>query len=134
MTLFEPDLADVPVLTVLQALADETRLTIVRELAAAGGERLCGSFAPDLAKATRSHHFKVLREAGLTRTRIEGTGRYVQLRREELRRHFPGLLDSVLADNRRPARLAQVPAHENRRLAGLAQVPAHEKQVHGANM
>src|SRR2546423_6479720 len=97
MTLFEPDLADVPVLTVLQALADETRLTIVRELAAAGGERLCGSFAPDLAKATRSHHFKVLREAGLTRTRIEGTGRYVRPRREELRRHFPRLLASVPA-------------------------------------
>src|SRR2546421_6218676 len=118
MTLFEPDLAEVPVLSVLQALADETRLAIVRELAADGGERLCGSFAPDLAKATRSHHFKVLREAGLTRTRIEGTGRYVRLRREELRRHFPGLLDSVLAENRRPA--------------GLAQVPAHEKPVHGA--
>ncbi len=96
MTLFEPDLADVPVLSVLQALADETRLTIVRELAG-GGERLCGSFAPGLAKATRSHHFKVLREAGLTRTRIEGTSRYVRLRREELRRHFPGLLDAILS-------------------------------------
>jgi DNA-binding transcriptional ArsR family regulator len=95
MTLFEPELADVPVLTVLQALADETRLTIVRGLAE-GGERLCGSFAPDLAKATRSHHFKVLREAGLTRTRIEGTSRYVRLRRDELNRHFPGLLESIL--------------------------------------
>lgn len=100
MTLFEPDLADVPVLSVLQALADETRLTIVRELAA-GGERLCGSFAPGLSKATRSHHFKVLREAGLTRTRIEGTSRYVRLRRDDLQRRFPGLLDTVLA--REPA-------------------------------
>jgi len=126
MTLFEPDLADVPVLTVLQALADETRLAIVRDLAADGGERLCGSFAPGLAKATRSHHFKVLREAGLTRTRIEGTGRYVRLRRDELQRHFPGLLDSVIGEKRHLAGLAQVPAHENRRLAGLAQVPAHE--------
>jgi DNA-binding transcriptional ArsR family regulator len=95
MTLYEPELADVPVLTVLQALADETRLTIVRGLAR-DGERLCGSFAPRLAKATRSHHFKVLREAGLTRTRIEGTSRYVSLRREELNRSFPGLLDSIL--------------------------------------
>src|SRR2546430_7637079 len=98
MTLFERDLADIPMLTVLQALADETRLTIVRELAAAGGERLCGSFAPDLAKATRSHHFKVLREAGLTRTRIEGTGREGRPRRGEPRRHLPRLLDSVLAE------------------------------------
>jgi DNA-binding transcriptional ArsR family regulator len=96
MTLFEPDLADVPVLTVLQALADETRLTIVREMAESDEERLCGSFAPSLAKATRSHHFKVLREAGITLTRVEGTARYVRLRRDELQRRFPGLLDSVL--------------------------------------
>ena len=96
MSLYEPDLAEVPVLTVLQALADQTRLEIVRGLAEDGGERLCGSFALDLAKATRSHHFKVLREAGLTRTRVDGTARYVRLRTEELRRIFPGLLDSIL--------------------------------------
>ena len=97
MTLFEPDLADVPVLTVLQALADESRLGIVRELAG-GEERLCGLLAPGIAKATRSHHLKVLREAGLTHTRIEGTSRYVRLRGDELHRHFPGLLDTVLRD------------------------------------
>src|SRR2546427_4600418 len=104
MPLYEPDLAEVPVLTVLQALADESRLSIVRELAGLedGGERLCGLFAPGLAKATRSHHFRVLREAGLTRTRIEGTSRYVRLRREELDRRFPGLLESLL--DRAPAR------------------------------
>ena len=96
MTLFEPELAEVPVLAVLQALADPTRLEIVRDLADDGGERLCGSFAPALAKATRSHHFKVLREAGLTRTRVDGTARYVRLRADELRRVFPGLLDSIL--------------------------------------
>ncbi len=93
---YEPELEDVPVLAVLQALADPTRLEIVRGLAEAGDERLCGSFAPGLAKATRSHHFKVLREAGLTRTRVDGTARYVRLRTEELRRAYPGLLDSVL--------------------------------------
>jgi DNA-binding transcriptional ArsR family regulator len=96
MSLYEPDLAEVPVLIVLQALADPTRLEIVRGLAEDGGERLCGSFASDLAKATRSHHFKVLRGAGLTRTRVDGTARYVRLRTEELRRIFPGLLDSIL--------------------------------------
>jgi DNA-binding transcriptional ArsR family regulator len=94
--LYEPDLDQVPVLAVLQALADPTRLEIVRGLADADDERLCGSFAPGLAKATRSHHFKVLREAGLTRTRVEGTARYVRLRAEELRRVYPGLLDSIL--------------------------------------
>jgi len=95
MALYEPDLGDVPMLAVLQALADETRLSIVRELST-GDERLCGSFAPELSKATRSHHLKVLREAGLTRTRIEGTSRYVRLRQPDLDEHFPGLLASIL--------------------------------------
>jgi DNA-binding transcriptional ArsR family regulator len=98
----EPELREVPMLAVLQALADETRLTIVRELAAAGDERLCGTFAPGLAKATRSHHFKVLREAGLTRTRMVGTSKYVRLRGEELGARFPGLLESILAETALP--------------------------------
>jgi hypothetical protein len=39
----------------------------------------------------------ILREAGITRTRVSGTQRLVSLRRDELERRFPGLLDSVLA-------------------------------------
>ena len=46
--------------------------------------------------ANASHHLKVLREAGLTRTRIEGTHRFVSLRRDDLDARFPGLLDAVL--------------------------------------
>lgn len=95
MDLFEPDLADVPVTTVLQALGDEARLEIVRQLAD-GGERCCGTFELGLAKATRSHHLKVLREAGLTRTRIEGTSRYISLRADRLDQLYPGLLAAVL--------------------------------------
>ncbi|HEV7899771.1 MAG TPA: metalloregulator ArsR/SmtB family transcription factor [Planosporangium sp.] len=92
----EPALAGVPVTAVLQSLADPTRMRMVRALAD-GGERLCGTLEEQLPKATRSHHLKVLREAGLTHTRAVGTGRYVSLRREELDRHFPGLLAAVLA-------------------------------------
>lgn len=95
MELFEPDLVDVPLTAVLQALGDEARLEIVRTLARAG-ERCCGSFDLGLAKATRSHHFRVLREAGLTRTRCEGTSRYISLRRDALDRLYPGLLAAVL--------------------------------------
>ncbi|HEV7898203.1 MAG TPA: helix-turn-helix domain-containing protein [Planosporangium sp.] len=94
--LAEPVLAGVPVTAVLQALADPTRLRMVQALAD-GTERLCGTLEEQLPKATRSHHLKVLREAGVTRTRAVGTGRYVALRREELDRHFPGLLGAVLA-------------------------------------
>ena len=95
MELYEPDLAEVGVTSVLQALGDDARLAIVRELAE-GDERCCGTFELGLSKATRSHHLKVLREAGLTHTRIEGTSRYVSLRREEMERHYPGLLGAVL--------------------------------------
>jgi len=94
--LYEPDLADISLADVMQALGDETRLEIVRTLAAAG-ERQCGSFDLGISKATRSHHFKLLREAGITRTRVEGTARHVTLRDEELAQRFPGLLDAVLA-------------------------------------
>ncbi|MET8039730.1 helix-turn-helix transcriptional regulator [Micromonospora sp. NPDC005215] len=92
----EPDLTGVPVTTVLAALADDVRLQIVRALAE-GGEATCGSFDFGVSKATRSHHLKVLREAGLTRTRAAGTSRLVRLRRDELDRRYPGLLDAVLS-------------------------------------
>ncbi|MBY8873078.1 helix-turn-helix domain-containing protein [Micromonospora sp. PLK6-60] len=101
MELHEPELREVPVTAVLSALADDVRLEIVRALAG-GDERICGTFELGVAKATRSHHFKVLREAGLTRTRVAGTSRYVRLRRDELERAYPGLLDAVLAAPTRP--------------------------------
>jgi DNA-binding transcriptional ArsR family regulator len=85
---------------VLQALADPLRLEIVRELAAAGDERSCGLFATQVAPSTRSHHFKTLRDAGVTRTRIAGTRRMVSLRRDDLDRRFPGLVAAVLDDRR----------------------------------
>ncbi len=72
------------------------RVAIVRQLAAEG-ERTCGTFDLGISKATRSHHFRVLREAGLTHTRAEGTHRHVSLRRDAVDERFPGLLSAVLA-------------------------------------
>jgi DNA-binding transcriptional ArsR family regulator len=91
----QPAIQEVQLSDVLHALSDPTRLEIVRDLAA-DGERQCGSFDLGLTKATRSHHFKVLREAGLTNTRLAGTARYVTLRRDELDAKFPGLVEAVL--------------------------------------
>jgi DNA-binding transcriptional ArsR family regulator len=82
--------------TIMGALADEHRLAIVRTLAA-DGERVCGTFDLGISKATRSHHLKILRESGVTQTRVEGTRRIVSLRREDLDARFPGLLDALLA-------------------------------------
>lgn len=92
----EPNLDLVPLPAVLAALSDPARLAIIRELAAEG-ECTCGTFQLGLSKATRSHHLRVLREAGLTHTRAQGTHRHVSLRRAELDERFPGLLDAVLS-------------------------------------
>jgi DNA-binding transcriptional ArsR family regulator len=98
----EPRAADLKLATVMAALSDPARVAIVRALAA-DGERTCGSFDLGISKATRSHHFKVLRESGLTHTRAEGTHRHISLRRDDLDARFPGLLDAVLAAARREA-------------------------------
>jgi DNA-binding transcriptional ArsR family regulator len=80
--------------SVLEALADPVRLEIVAALAA--GERACGSFPLPVSDSTRSHHLRILRESGVTQTRIVGTHRLVSLRRADLDERFPGLLDLVL--------------------------------------
>jgi DNA-binding transcriptional ArsR family regulator len=82
---------------VLHALSDPVRLQIVRELAVDGAERRCGSFDLPVTKSTCTHHFRVLREAGVIEQWAEGTARMTRLRRADLDARFPGLLDAVLA-------------------------------------
>lgn len=95
-----PDLAEIDVVTVLQALADPVRLEIVRQLAdcecSATGELSCGQIELPVGKSTASHHLKALCGAGITTEREEGTRKYIRLRREELDRRFPGLVELVL--------------------------------------
>jgi DNA-binding transcriptional ArsR family regulator len=79
---------------VLNALCDPARLEIARSLQN-GKERTCGEMG-QLTKSTMSHHFRVLREAGITRTRLEGTRRISTLREKDLNARFPGLLKAVL--------------------------------------
>jgi DNA-binding transcriptional ArsR family regulator len=90
---------------VLHALSDPARLEIVRRLAA-GDEPPCGTFDLGLSKATLSHHFRVLRESGVVRTRPEGRKRLLSLRADDLEARFPGLLDAVLAAKCRRTRSA----------------------------
>jgi DNA-binding transcriptional ArsR family regulator len=94
--LHHPDPGEVELSAVLHALSDPQRLRIVRELAASEQPLACGSIALDISKSTRSHHFRVLREAGLIEQRREGTSKMSTLRRAELQARFPGLLDAVL--------------------------------------
>lgn len=88
---------------VLHALSDPVRLRIVAELAKGGCEYTCGSFELPVTKSTCTHHFKVLREAGLIRQRHKGTTRLNTLRREDLDARFPGLLETVLQAASDPA-------------------------------
>jgi DNA-binding transcriptional ArsR family regulator len=81
---------------VLHALSDPARLQIVRKLAE-GDECTCGTFELGLSKATLSHHFRVLRECGVVRTRPDGRKRMLSLRDEDLNNRFPGLLSAVLS-------------------------------------
>ncbi len=83
--------------TVLHALSDPVRLRIVGALADADDGRPCGSFDLPVTKSTCTHHFKVLREAGVISQRHVGTTRLNTLRRGDLEDRFPGLLDTVLA-------------------------------------
>lgn len=82
---------------VMTALSDPVRLGIVVALDARS-EVACGCFDLPVGKSTGSRHFRVLREAGVIRQRDEGTRRINSLRREELDRRFPGLLDLVLRE------------------------------------
>ena len=94
-TLPQPRRGELELAAVLHALSDPVRLRIVAGLAS-GGERSCGSFELPVTKSTCTHHFRVLREAGLIHQRAEGNRRVNTLRREDLLARFPGVLDSIL--------------------------------------
>ncbi|MFE5331188.1 ArsR/SmtB family transcription factor [Embleya sp. NPDC056575] len=98
----QPTREAIRLVDVLRALGDPVRLELVQRLdrtgpdnCSAAGEEL------DVHQTTLSHHYRVLREAGVTWTTIEGRTRLVRVRRDDLDDLFPGLLDSVLAGARR---------------------------------
>ena len=93
--LSQPTRGELDLTAVMHALSDPARRKVVGTLAAEG-ERACGTFPLGVTKATASHHFRVLREAGITMTRVDGAHRYLTLRRDDLDARFPGLLDAVL--------------------------------------
>ncbi|UNT00828.1 transcriptional regulator [Streptomyces tubbatahanensis] len=61
-------------------------------------ERACGSFDLPVKKATRTHHFRVLREAGLVVQRDHGNGSTLRLLRTDIEKHCPGLLQLLVAE------------------------------------
>ena len=87
---------------VLYALSDPVRLHIVHALAMRG-ELACFAAVSglDIAKSTQSHHYRILREAGVIAQRKEGVCFISTLRKADLDARFPGLLDAVLSNFRR---------------------------------
>lgn len=97
MGLHHPATDELELPVVLHALSDPQRLHIVRVLAASAEPRRCGTFDLPVTKSTATHHFRVLREAGVISQREQGTARLSSLRAADLDVRFPGLLSAVLA-------------------------------------
>ena len=81
--------------SVLYALSDPVRVDIIRGIADEG-EQSCNQCGIEMPKSSLSHHFKVLREAGVISTRIEGTRHINSIRTADLNARFPGLLSAIL--------------------------------------
>ena len=103
--LTHPTTDEIELSAVLHALADPVRLSMVNWIAAdqAADAPACCAFDAKVTKSTCTHHFRVLREAGVIRQEKQGTRRLNSLRREDLESRFPGLLDSVLAAAPKPS-------------------------------
>jgi len=95
----EPTVDELRLETVLGALSDPLRLTIVHKLLLESEDfdHTCGWFGFDRPKSSLTHHFKALREAGVTRQRQYGLERRSHVRVDDLNARFPGLLDLVAA-------------------------------------
>jgi ArsR family transcriptional regulator len=76
-----------PDVRLLQALADPTRLAILRQLSVGGPVCACDFTACcDVAQPTVSHHLKVLREAGWVAADRRGTWIWYSIRPDALDR------------------------------------------------
>jgi DNA-binding transcriptional ArsR family regulator len=102
VSLYHPASEDLELPAVLHALSDPQRLHIVRELVRDPAPRPCGSFGLGVSKSTSTHHFRVLREAGLIAQQEVGTAKLTTLRRDVVDERFPGLLDAVLRSAQAP--------------------------------
>jgi len=94
-----PAKEDITLAGVLGALGDPMRLKILKTLLEKhDGGVSCSSAAPcaEMAKSTLSHHFRVLRDAGLIRTTKQGVENLNKVRRDELNERFPGLLKTIM--------------------------------------
>jgi len=99
-TFHHPATEDISIDGVLYALSDPTRRGIVAKLGACAGIN-CSQACEELPPSTVSHHHRILREAGLIRSEKKGVEVINSLRRADIDRRFPGLLDAILNQTKR---------------------------------
>ena len=100
------DVAALPVAGVQQllaALADPVRLEMVRRLTNAAAPMRCALLYDGINKSTAAHHFKTLREAGLTERLMIDGHTHQRLRIVDVDSAAPGLLKSVVGQANREA-------------------------------
>src|SRR2546429_1359534 len=97
-TLPQPTIDSITMTTVLAALADPVRRSLMREIYLNTGPIDCAMAADtvEVSAPTVSHHWRVLREAGLTTTVVNGRKRTISIREQDLEIRFPGLLKAIL--------------------------------------
>lgn len=81
---------------VLSALQDPVRLEMVRRLSNAGVPLQCAALYDGINKSTATHHFKILREAGLIERQITDGLTHQRLRTDAIDAEIPGLLASIV--------------------------------------
>ncbi len=78
---------------VMKALGDPVRMDAVRQLLEEE-EKPCGTFNHGLAKATFSHHIKILEDAEVIKHRLQGTRKFMSMN-ENFVRQFPELVKLI---------------------------------------
>ncbi|BBX88478.1 helix-turn-helix transcriptional regulator [Mycolicibacterium boenickei] len=80
----------------LAALQDPVRLEMVRRLHEAGEAVKCAALYDGINKSTATHHFNILRDAGLTERVVREGHIHQRLRAHDVDAAMPGLLDAIL--------------------------------------
>ena len=116
--LFHPSIDDVPVEAILHALSDPERVAIFARIAGNGCAPTCSAFANIgdrvIPKSSLSHHFKLLREAGLIRSERQGVEVRNTSRCTEVDARFPGLISAILAAYAKDGRTSQTGSEPTR--------------------
>ncbi|MEU7629150.1 helix-turn-helix domain-containing protein [Nocardia sp. NPDC049220] len=82
--------------TVLGALQDPVRLEMVRRLSNAETAVRCSALYDVINKSTATHHFRILRDAGVIERLIVDGQTCQRLRAQELESALPGLVPTIV--------------------------------------